>query len=165
MLTLSAIVSATAAGVLVTGAPALSLVAATPASAESQTMSNVALGEGCDVLGCSSVVNDSPYSVTALFNWCESGGTTGTMTTTRPTCGSQHSLGLAPGGGHTPYGEDWDTLQIDGGWCYKVKFVLSAAPDSPGHYYDRRGLSTAWVKVRNNADAHVEKQSTTSCPA
>jgi hypothetical protein len=122
-----------------------------------------ALDESCGSTGCSSSVNDSAYSATALFNWC-GGGTTGTLTTTRPTCGNQKSMGLVPGGGHTPWNEDWDTLQIDGGWCYKVKFTLPAQPDNVTRY-DRRGKSAAWVKVEDFSDAHVLAQSTSSCPA
>ncbi len=137
------------------------LVAASPASAD----------PGCTHLPtggtwCSSSVNDSGISATALFNWCTTGAT-GAAVYTMPTCSSggvpQKSYGLAPNGGHTPYSEDWDTLQIDAGWCYKVKFVVAADLDQT-RTYDRRGKSAAWVKVADNADAHIQGQSRSTCP-
>jgi hypothetical protein len=116
------------------------------------------------VLANGQVINDSAYSATAIRNWCLSGGSSGTLTTTRPTCGSdQSSLGLAPRGGRTPSSQDWDVVQIDGGWCYHVKFDLPLQPDNNTRY-DRRGRSTAWVKVEDPVKAHIVAQSTSSCP-
>ncbi|MFB4284173.1 MULTISPECIES: hypothetical protein [unclassified Nonomuraea] len=110
------------------------------------------------------VINDSAYPATAIRNWCLSGGSTGTLTTTRPTCGSdQASRGLAPRGGRTPSNEDWDVVQIDAGWCYYVKFALPGQPDNHTRY-DRRGKSMAYVKVEDFAAAHVVAQSTSTCP-
>jgi hypothetical protein len=132
-------------------------VGATPASA----------GPNCSPLGCSSSVNDTPVTATAFFNWC-GGGSTGTMTTSgQTTCSSggvaQKTYGLTTNGGHTPYSQDWDSLRIDAGWCYKVKFVVDLAPDFT-RTYDRRGTSAAWVKVSDNADAHIQGQSSSTCP-
>lgn len=123
---------------------------------------------GCaPVVGwCSSSVNDSAFSATALFNWC-TGGSTGDSTATRPTCSSggvaQKTYSLSPRGGHTPYSEDWDTLQIDAGWCYRVKFVITAGTDFT-RTYNRIGTSALYVKVADDADAHVQAQASSSCP-
>jgi hypothetical protein len=134
------------------------------ASADITRPANVMpLGESCSALGCSSVVNDSSDYATALRNWCRDDDSTGDTTTTRPTCGNQDTFSLSPRGGHTPYDADWDVLQVDAGWCYKVKFIIDLAPDKT-KTYDRRGLPTIWVKAADNADAHVVGQSSTSCP-
>jgi len=31
---------------------------------------------------------------------------------------AQKTYNLTGGGGHTPYNQDWDTFQVDAGWCY-----------------------------------------------
>lgn len=121
----------------------------------------------CGVGGCSSSVNDSSLYATAYFNWC-GGGSTGTMVTSgQTTCTSgnvaQKPYGLTANGGHTPYSEDWDSLRIDAGWCYKVRFIVDFGDDF-NRTYDRRGTTAAWVKVSDNADAHILGQSSTSCP-
>ncbi|MEV4383623.1 hypothetical protein [Streptosporangium sp. NPDC049644] len=121
------------------------------------------LGPSCSVLGCSSVVNDSNTVATALRNWCLSTGSTGTLTTTRPACGTQSTYLLGSKGSHTPWDQDWDVLQVDAGWCYYVKFTLPGQPDNYTRY-DRRGKSAGWVKVEDFSDAHVLGQSQTSCP-
>lgn len=124
-------------------------------------------GASCGITGCSSEVNDSAYSATALKNWCTSGGGTGDLTGTKPTCTvdnvQQTTYFLSSGGGHTPYKEDWDVLQIDAGWCYKVHFIVDFGSDFT-KTYDRRGTSAGYVKVSDNADAHVQGQSTSGCP-
>ncbi|MEU6242474.1 MULTISPECIES: hypothetical protein [unclassified Streptomyces] len=124
-------------------------------------------GASCSIAGCSSSVNDTSLGATALKNWCRGGDSTGAWTATQPTCKSdnvaQTTYYLSSGGGHTPYSEDWDTLRIDAGWCYKVKFVIDLAPDFT-KTYDRRGTTAAWVKAADNADAHVIGQSSSSCP-
>ena len=64
----------------------------------------------------------------------------------------------------TPNGEDWDVLQIDYGWCYRVRLE---SPFGKVWYldYDRRGQSSnLYVKVENNGAAWVEAQSPVSCP-
>jgi hypothetical protein len=115
---------------------------------------------------CSTTVNDSSLFATALFNWC-TGGNTGDSTTTRPTCSSggvaQKTFFLSAGGGHTPFNEDWDTFQVDAGWCYRVRFVITAGPDFT-RTYDRRGTTALYVKVADDADAHIQAQSSTTCP-
>ncbi|MFG2479732.1 hypothetical protein [Streptomyces fagopyri] len=124
-------------------------------------------GASCSIAGCSSQVNDSSLGATGLKNWCLGGNSTGDLTTTQPTCSSdgvaQKTYYLSSGGGHTPYSEDWDTLRIDAGYCYKVKFIIDLAPDFT-RTYDRRNTSAAWVKSADNADAHVVGQSSSSCP-
>jgi len=123
-------------------------------------------GAGCDG-GCSSSINQSPLGATALRNWCRSWDVTGSSTTTEPTCSSggvnQNWMHLAPNGGHTPWDQDWDTLQVDSGWCYKVFFEVNNAPDFT-RTYDRRNKGALWVKVANNANAYVKAQSSSSCP-
>lgn len=124
---------------------------------------------GCaPVVGwCSTTVDDSSLPATALFNWCIGGKNTGDSTTTRPTCSSgdvaQKSFFLSSRGGHTPFNEDWDTFQVDASWCYRVKFVITAGTDFT-RTYDQRGTTARYVKVADDADAHILAQSTTTCP-
>ncbi|MGW3111638.1 hypothetical protein [Streptomyces sp. NPDC001091] len=124
-------------------------------------------GASCSIAGCSSSVNDTALGATALKNWCRGGDSTGAWTATQPTCKSdnvsQTTYYLSSGGGHTPYQEDWDTLRIDAGYCYKVKFIVDLGSDFT-RTYDRRGTSAAYVKAADNADAHVVGQSSSSCP-
>jgi hypothetical protein len=115
-------------------------------------------GSGC-WFGCSSSKNEtSTFGAAALFNWCWPNNETGDSTTTKPTCssdgGPQKSYLLRPNGGHTPYDEDWDTLQIDAGWCYKVRFEIDFGRDFT-QVYDQRGKPDLWVKVADNAHAHI----------
>ncbi|MFD6415154.1 hypothetical protein [Streptomyces sp. NPDC060194] len=124
-------------------------------------------GASCDITGCSSSVNDTSLGATAFKNWCGS-GSTGTLTENSLTsCKSgdvaQATYYLSANGGHTPYREDWDTLRIDAGWCYKVRFIVDFGDDF-NKTYDRRGKGAAYVKAANNADAHILGQSTSSCP-
>ncbi|GGN29785.1 hypothetical protein [Streptomyces fuscichromogenes] len=121
-------------------------------------------GPNCSIAGCSSTYNDTGATATALFNWCTSSGSTGDATTTRPSCSSDgvaQKQYLLLGHEHTPENQDWDVLQIDAGWCYKVYF------DSITNFtrtYDRRGKTTEWVKIADYADAHIQGQSNTTCP-
>ncbi|MEW1648265.1 MULTISPECIES: hypothetical protein [unclassified Streptomyces] len=121
-------------------------------------------GPNCSIAGCSSTYNDTGATATALFNWCTASGSTGDTTTTRPSCSSEGAAQkqyLLLGHEHTPETQDWDVLQIDAGWCYKVYF------DSITNFtrtYDRRGKTAEWVKISDYADAHIQGQSNTSCP-
>src|SRR5689334_16933186 len=132
-------------------------VASTPAAAD----------PGCApiVHWCSTTVNDSAFFATALFNWC-TGGNTGDSTTIRPTCSSggamQRTFFLSAGGGHTPFNEDWDAFQVDAGWCYRVKFVITLGTDFT-RICHRRGTAALYVKGADNADAHTQTQSPTPC--
>ncbi|MEU1179122.1 hypothetical protein ABZ464_16005 [Streptomyces sp. NPDC005820] len=124
-------------------------------------------GPGCTLTLCSTTVNDSAYGVTAFFNWCRGGDSTGDSTATEPKCASdgvkQKTQNLTARGGHTPYSQDWDAFRVDAGWCYKVKFIRTGQPQFT-RTYDRRGTTALWVKVGDNADAHVLDQGTASCP-
>ncbi|KUO09719.1 hypothetical protein [Streptomyces sp. DSM 15324] len=124
-------------------------------------------GTGCTLGLCSTTVNDSAYGVTAVFNWCRADDSTGDSTATEPRCSSdgvsQKTMNLTARGGHTPYNQDWDAFRVDAGWCYKVKFVRTGQRDFT-RTYDRRGKTALWVKVGDNADAHVQDQGTASCP-
>ncbi len=129
----------------------------------------VSAGPNCaPVVGwCSTTVNDSSFSAVALFNWCRANDGTSAWTAIRPTCSdegaAQKSLFLTSGGGHTPFNQDWDSFQVDAGWCYKVKFVVTAGNDFT-RIYDRRGASAIWVKVGDDADAHIQGQGSATCP-
>jgi len=124
-------------------------------------------GTGCTLTLCSTTVNDSAYGATAYYNWCRAGDSTGDSTTTEPKCKSdgeaQKTRNLTPRGGHTPYSEDWDAFRVDAGWCYKVRFIRTGQPEFT-RTYDRRGTTALWVKVSDNADAHILDQGTASCP-
>lgn len=128
---------------------------------------NAQAGTGCTLTLCSTTVNDSAYGVTAYYNWCRGGDSTGDSTATEPKCASdgerQKTQNLTARGGHTAYNQDWDAFRVDAGWCYKVKFIRTGQPEFT-RTYDRRGKSALWVKVADNADAHVLDQGTASCP-
>lgn len=109
--------------------------------------------------GCSHVENADALTITARRNWTCSTGTTGTASTT---CVSGASLTLYSGG-QTPTNEDWDVVQVDGGWCYKIRFINWYGKDWTVRY-DRRGTSNTYVKVENGSRAIVQDQSTSSCP-
>ncbi|MET7900706.1 hypothetical protein ABZS86_04240 [Streptomyces sp. NPDC005355] len=149
------------------GASSVAVVAAMAFAAVTGSAPAAYAGASCGTLGCSSSVNDSALGATAYKNWCLSGSSTGDWTTSQPTCSSdgvaQKTYYLSAYGGHTPYSEDWDTLRVDAGYCYKVKFVIDWEPDFT-KIYDRRGKSAAWVKAADNADAHVVDQGYSSCP-
>ncbi|MCT9930149.1 hypothetical protein N5079_07915 [Planotetraspora sp. A-T 1434] len=121
-------------------------------------------GPSCTVAGCSTTFNDSPMEAWAYFNWCRKGDSTGAWTVSEPTCtsgGASQDTFYLDSGGHTPLGQDWDAFRVDAGWCYRVKFVVSFGSDFT-RTYDRRGQSAAWVKVADNADAHILAQTNTS---
>ncbi|MDX3310917.1 hypothetical protein P1S61_17950 [Streptomyces sp. ME08-AFT2] len=143
------------------------VVAALGGTAVMGVAPNAQAGTGCTLGLCSTTVNDSAYGVTAYFNWCRGGDSTGDSTATEPKCAPdgarQKSQNLTARGGHTPYNEDWDAFRVDAGWCYKVKFVRTGQSDFT-RTYNRRGTSALWVKVGDNADAHVLDQGTASCP-
>ncbi|XVQ89049.1 hypothetical protein ACQP2K_17015 [Microbispora siamensis] len=121
-------------------------------------------GPSCSSLGCSTTVNDSPMEAWAYFNWCTSAPGTGTWTDVEPTCSSggkaQATYYLAPGG-RTPSNQDWDAFRVDAGWCYRVKFVRDFNTDFT-LTFDRRGKSAVWVKVQDNAVAHILNQTNSS---
>ncbi|WP_218004484.1 hypothetical protein [Microtetraspora niveoalba] len=123
-------------------------------------------GADCSLVGCSTTVNDSAHSVYAYRNWCRDNDSTGDSTETYPSCKvdnvAQTSRYLSPGD-NTPRKEDWDTFRVDAGWCYKVYFNRLWAP-SFTRTYDRRGKSALYVKVGDEAIAHIQAQSNSTCP-
>ncbi|MGW1672372.1 hypothetical protein [Streptomyces sp. NPDC002324] len=142
----------------VVGATTIAFVVAGPAPA-------AYAGPECGNLGCSSTVNDSGVGAVAYFNWCRSWDLTGASTTTQPTCSSggaaQKTEWLSPGE-HTPWDQDWDAFRVDAGWCYKVSFDIPG-PINDDETYDRRGKSALYVKVGDEANAHIVRQSSSSC--
>ncbi len=94
-------------------------------------------------------MNDNGVGAVACFNWCRSRDLTGTSTTTEPTCSS-------------PWDQDWDAFRVDAGWCYKVSFDIPE-PINDDETYDRRGKSALYVKVGDEANAHIVRQSSSSC--
>ncbi|MEV4313103.1 hypothetical protein [Actinocrispum sp. NPDC049592] len=124
-------------------------------------------GASCSLAGCSTTVNDSSVGATAMRNWCWDGNSSGDSTETYPGCTvdnvPQSGMFLSAGGGHTPRDQDWDVLRVDAGWCYKVFFNRLWVP-SFTRTYDRRGRSELYVKVGDEAIAHIKGQSTSSCP-
>ncbi len=120
-------------------------------------------GTSCSWVGCSTTVNDSAFSATAYRNWCWGGNSTGDSTENFPYCNTDGGLYLSAYGGHTPRDQDWDTFRVDAGWCYRVFFNRLWLP-SFTRTYDRRGRSALYVKVGDDAIAHIKAQSTSTCP-
>lgn len=117
-------------------------------------------GGSCSSLsGCSRVENVDNYPITARRNWTCSHGSTGTASTS---CVSGGALTIYQNG-RTPSTEDWDVVQVDGGWCYKIRFINWYGKDW-NVTYDRRGLGNTYVKVENGSRAIVQDQSLTGCP-
>ncbi len=120
-------------------------------------------GASCS-LGCSQTYNDTGIYMTAFKNWCWGGGT-GDYSYTKPTCSSdgvaERFIGVSAYS-HTPLNEDWDGFQVDGGWCYRVHFDITLAPDWDWTYNATDGR-TIWVKVANNAAAHITSQTYGHC--
>jgi hypothetical protein len=139
-----------AVAAMLLGATALAVLPASAAHA----------GPNCSAAGCSTSFNDSPHEAWAYFNWCRDHDSSGASTDKEPTCGAQNTY-LIGSGGHTPFGQDWDAIRVDAGWCYRVKFVVSFGRDFT-RSYDRRGQSALWVKVSDNADAHILTQTNSS---
>lgn len=124
-------------------------------------VSTASAGGSCTANLCSQTWNDSGTGFYALKNWCKDGGSNGTSTTTRPTCGTQKKDYLHPGD-RTRGTQDWDVFQVNGGRCYKVDFELTPGYDF-SKTFDRRGKSTVWVKVSDNGFAKVRSVGTSSC--
>lgn len=117
-------------------------------------------GGSCSSLsGCSRVENVDNLPITARRNWTCSSGSTGTASTS---CVSGGALTIYQNG-KTPSNEDWDVVQVDGGWCYKIRFINWYGKDWTVRY-DRRGLGNTYVKVENGSRAIVQDQSLSSCP-
>ena len=120
-------------------------------------------GASCS-FGCSQTYNDTGIGATAFRNWCWSGNT-GDYSLTKPTCTSDGVKETFIGvGAHstTPLNQDWDGFQVDAGWCYKIHFAIALAPDWDWTY-DASGGGAMWVKVANNAAAHITSQTYGHC--
>ncbi|SOD83260.1 hypothetical protein SAMN06272781_8089 [Streptomyces sp. 1222.2] len=58
--------------------------------------------------------------------------------------------------------QDWDAFRVDAGWCCRVSFDIPG-PINDDETYDRRGKSALYVKVGDEANAHIVRQSSSSC--
>lgn len=116
-------------------------------------------GGRCTLGFCSQTYNAGPIPALARYHW-RCGGTTGTESED-PSCTSGPSMWLSAHQS-TPGAEDWDTLQIDAGWCYKVRFQLPYKTWTLR--YDRRGVGPSWVKIEDHGIATVLVQSMHNCP-
>ena len=117
-------------------------------------------GTSCSYLtGCSRVGNNSWLRATARHNWTCGWGTTGSSSTG---CVGGDSMNLYHWEA-TPDGQDWDVVQVDAGWCYRIHFVNGWGKVWDVRY-DRRGQSNLYVKVENGAWGTVEDQSSSGCP-
>lgn len=101
--------------------------------------------------------NETPYGVLTGRDWCDAN---------QGPCAGSPLLWIYQGQ-RTPVGEDWDTLRVDAGWCYKVR-LDTYYPYPPWKYtglytFDRRGKSHWWFKFTDNQTATVYFQSTSSC--
>lgn len=137
------------------------LVAAVAAGAVVVPTSGAQAGTSCSsVFGCSESKNSSAQPATAWHDWTCSSGSTGTASTG---CKGGTSYWLTPGA-HTPSNQDWDVLQIDAGWCYKVNLVNWYGKNW-NVTYNRIGQSTPeYVKIEDGSVATVLAQSLSSCP-
>lgn len=113
-----------------------------------------------DTFGCSMVQNgETGANITARHNWTCSWGSTGSSST-GCTSGAAYTV---PQYTTTPAGQDWDVLQVDAGWCYKVRFVNWWGKDWT-ETYDRRGNTALYVKIEDGSVGIVLGQSNTRCP-
>jgi hypothetical protein len=116
-------------------------------------------GPNCSAItGCSLIRNNSAYEIVAIHNWTCDFGTTGTA---NEGCSGGDSMWVSSGG-RTPSNQDWDVIQVDAGWCYKIRFTNWSG--SWNVTYDRRGRSATHVKVENGSLGDVVGQSVSGCP-
>jgi hypothetical protein len=139
----------------------LALVGVIAASAAVLPASGAHAGTSCSaIFGCSQSMNLTSLPATAWHDWTCSSGSTGTASTG---CKGGSAYYLAPGA-WTPDGQDWDVLQIDAGWCYRVNFVNWYGKDWDVTY-NRIGQSTpVYVKIEDGSIAYIIGQSGSSCP-
>ncbi|MGW4650331.1 hypothetical protein [Kitasatospora sp. NPDC004289] len=122
-------------------------------------------GGGCTGV-CSETVNAADRPLTAGRNYCAGGQSTGDLTLRRPGCASAESeqrWTTVPPGRQTPAGQDWDTLRVDPGWCYRVSFegFFPWTADFARDY--AAGEAALYVKVGNDYTARVESQEYGPC--
>ncbi len=112
------------------------------------------------IFGCSQSANGSDLSATAWHDWTCSWGSTGSSSTG---CKGGSSYYLAPGT-LTPDGQDWDVVQVDAGWCYKINFINWYGKDWDVTYNRIGQSSPLYVKVEDGSLAIILDQSASSCP-
>ena len=115
-------------------------------------------GTKCGTTGCSRSTNHSSAGFFARHNWTCDSGSTGTASTG---CYGGDTYWVSPGYG-TPAGQDWDVIQVDGGWCFKIHFV-NFYGKSWSVTYNRLGTSNQYVKIENGSVGDVTYQSSSSC--
>jgi hypothetical protein len=119
----------------------------------------ISYGSWCVEPFCSKTYNASDLGVYVGHDWlCD--GTTGTARD--ESCVASTPRRWIYHGERTPSGEDWDSLRVDAGWCYKVD--LNTGYKWWTVVYDRSNLSAVWVKVEDHAIATVQAQRYGSCP-
>lgn len=117
-------------------------------------------GPNCSaIFGCSASANFSSATATAWHDWTCSTGSTGTASTG---CKGGSAYLMFPGEG-TPAGQDWDVLQVDPGWCYKIKFHTFTGVEWTTDY-NRIGTTPVYIKIKDGDTAFVLAQSNTHCP-
>jgi hypothetical protein len=110
------------------------------------------------VFGCSRSTNHSTSGFFARHNWTCSSGSTGTASTG---CVGGDSFFVSTNYG-TPSNQDWDVIQVDGGWCVKIHFT-NWYGKSWNVTYNRLTSSTEYVKVEDGSVGDVRYQSSSSC--
>jgi hypothetical protein len=118
-------------------------------------------GTSCSaIFGCSQSGNGTSLGVFAWHDWTCSSGSTGTSSTG---CKGGSSYYLSPGA-VTPDGQDWDVVQVDAGWCYKIEFINWYGKDWTVTYNRIGQSSPVYVKVEDGSYAYVSGQSSSHCP-
>jgi hypothetical protein len=110
------------------------------------------------VFGCSRSTNHSASGFIAHHNWTCSSGSTGTASTG---CVGGSTFWVSPGYS-TPSNQDWDVIQVDGGWCYKIHFT-NWYDKSWSVTYNRLSSSNEYVKIEDGSVGDVTYQSSSSC--
>ncbi|GAA3444160.1 hypothetical protein [Planomonospora venezuelensis] len=112
---------------------------------------------GTSAAPLSRIHNRTNIAITARKDWTCSTGTTGSSSTG---CVGGASRTVAAYD-KTPLTEDWDVVQVDAGWCYKIKFVIPFKEWTLT--FNQVGQGNRYVKVEDHADAYVTSQKAGSC--
>lgn len=121
-------------------------------------------GEACDG-GCSQTYNDSTSTVKVARNWCWGywDGWQKSGDDAVRQCNSDAKYDVLYPSTRTPGNVDWDTLRVDGGYCYQLYYYNDWTGAKSYYTIDRAGKDGLWLKVANNESVHVTFQKYGHC--
>lgn len=131
-------------------------------TAESDTMQ---ASTSCSIAGCSVTQNNTGAEVYVVRDWCNHSGTDNEhWFSETPPCGAPsvtHPAQWIAGHSSSPSG-DWDVFRVDAGWCYKVHWDVTLAPDHDTTY-NRSNAGSEFVRVHDNERAIITFQRFGTC--